>query len=345
WDNEYVNGNYESSNENSYYSTRTINNSSNKYGNNQQDQQRNNRSYSKNNHSSSQHQTLKTNSNVMSQSMNHTNERTTNDQIHISSHALSYAVESHLPSFKLECDPKLQQQQQDGTVLVKELFKLIENDFRKNNKDYKKPLRFDYWYIDQQGDLICFVKQVELFVYFCDISHYPGKINDCEIKPLLPKKLPPQYSIIIKFVNNNLSVQDIKEELTTSYSSIYIIEELNGSKSNKNRHVRVDMKSKEDYNKIMNGSVVITHGQCFNVNEFLQVPKLLLCSRCNGPGHIKKICKSPMEICRRYGKNRRDGEDHTECVVKCHYCQGERISTNYQYPVLADYRFKLVTEL
>ncbi|CAF4737597.1 unnamed protein product [Rotaria magnacalcarata] len=80
------------------------------------------------------------------------------------------------------------------------------------------------------------------------------------------------------------------------------------------------------------------------VSEFLEAPKLLICSKCNSPGHMKKQCQSKYDRCRRCGGDRIIG-DHVECSIKCHHCSGEHLSTDYKGPILADYRFEPVTEL
>ncbi|CAF2048505.1 unnamed protein product [Rotaria magnacalcarata] len=59
---------------------------------------------------------------------------------------------------------------------------------------------------------------------------------------------------------------------------------------------------------------------------------------------MKKQCQINYDRCRRCGFGRKTG-DHIECVIKCHHCSGEHLSTDYKCPILADYRFELVKEL
>ncbi|CAF0804004.1 unnamed protein product [Didymodactylos carnosus] len=75
-------------------------------------------------------------------------------------------------------------------------------------------------------------------------------------------------------------------------------------------------------------------------------PKLLICSRCNHPGHTKKSCQnSNYDICRRCGADRNDQHNHQECEIKCHHCNGSHVSTEYKCPVINQYRGELIYEL
>ncbi|CAF2715004.1 unnamed protein product [Rotaria sp. Silwood2] len=87
-----------------------------------------------------------------------------------------------------------------------------------------------------------------------------------------------------------------------------------------------------------------TESNKHHVNEFLEAPKLLICSKCNSPGHMKKQCQLNYDRCLRCGCDWKTG-DHSECSIKCHHCSGEHLSTDYKCPALADYRCELVKEL
>ncbi|CAF2165686.1 unnamed protein product, partial [Rotaria magnacalcarata] len=73
-------------------------------------------------------------------------------------------------------------------------------------------------------------------------------------------------------------------------------------------------------------------------------PKLLICSRCNCPGHIKKECNGPFDRCKRCGVNKAQG-DHSQCLIKCHHCEGDHIASDYRCPVITKFRGELIDEL
>ena len=66
------------------------------------------------------------------------------------------------------------------------------------------------WFIDNNGDLVCITRDINLFVFLCDAELVPNKLAGIEIKVVLPKHLPPQRSVLIKGVPNSLKIDDIK---------------------------------------------------------------------------------------------------------------------------------------
>ncbi|CAF2735426.1 unnamed protein product [Rotaria sp. Silwood2] len=174
--------------------------------------------------------------------------------------------------------------------------------------------------------------------------NYPHEINNIKNEPLLPKYLPPSYSILIKIVHNHISIDEIRQEVKEKYNSQYSCNKLIGTKTNRTRHVRVDFTDRNDYDTTLNIGQISFFSQLYSVNEFLEAPKLLICSKCNSPGHMKKECQLNYDRCRRCGCDRKT-DHHFECAIKCHHCNGEHLSTDYKCPTVADYRCELVKEL
>ncbi|CAF2855046.1 unnamed protein product [Rotaria sp. Silwood2] len=261
----------------------------------------------------------------------------------ITQHALQYAVNYQLPSLKITCQPGVKDQI-EGKNIMKALFIHIHDDFCKLNNQYNRPIGFDTWYVDKQGDLICFTSQIELFVYLWDVDHYPPKLLNTLITPVPPTHLPPQHSIIFKYVPRTISFDELLEAVSDVCQSKLLLEEMKGSMTNKSRHIRLDLTSKEETKKILNSGVFPLNGYLIEVTEFLAPPKLLICSRCNRPGHIRKECNGPFDRCKRCGMNKAQG-DHIQCLIKCHHCEGEHIATDYRCPVIVKFRGELIDEL
>ena len=172
------------------------------------------------------------------------NEGVKNESISISKHTLQYAMEHHLPSLCIECQPKIENYDK-AKEIVKLLFTHIEKNFRQFYKNYRFPVGFDYWYINKDGDLACYKRHTELFVYLADLSNYPSIINNINMIPCRPKHLPFQNTIVLKFVSNHISQDDIQREFEESFISMYNIEEMKGSRTDKFSHVRLELKTNE----------------------------------------------------------------------------------------------------
>ncbi|CAF1587097.1 unnamed protein product [Didymodactylos carnosus] len=183
-------------------------------------------------------------------------------------------MDNHFPPTKIVCTPKLQKE--DGAGFVKSLVKYIEKHFNVQNPFFKKPLGFEAWWVDMSGDVSLLTKCSEMFFYLCIQSHYPAHINDVQLEPQLPKKLSSPFSVLIKFVNNDVSIQDIKNQMDEKYESIYSCHDLMGTNTSRARHIRIDFTDRNDYDSILNGGQVSLFSQLYDVKEFLEAPKLLI---------------------------------------------------------------------
>lgn len=266
-----------------------------------------------------------------------------NPQIKITQQALNYAVGHHLPPIHIMCQPKLTDHNK-AKELIRDLLSYIDENFRKINKNYNHPLGFEYWYIDKNGDLTCFTKQNELFIFLCIEQNYPKSINSIELQLLKPKHLPGHHSLVLKYVPNYVSIDDIKNEIGITKESIYNLEEMNGSKTDKYRHLRLEINSTTEYNELVKKGGMTIDGLIIEVKEFLSPPRILICTRCNDPGHIRKYCKFEYEACRRCGEDRNIGE-HKQCKLCCQRCNQQHMATDYQCQYIIEYRRLLLQQL
>ncbi|CAF2962996.1 unnamed protein product [Rotaria sp. Silwood2] len=266
------------------------------------------------------------------------------EQIYVSHHALKFAVEDRLPPLKIQCDPALTNQD-DALLIAKGYLNHIEKNFRKLNPRYNNPLGFDHYMIDSNGALICFTKSMELFIYMCNINNYPEDINNRKIRPILPTKLPARNAIILKFIDNKIKFEDIQIVVKEKMKSVYSIEEMLGTITYRSRHIRVDLLSNEEYIGILNSGKFVIGGHLYEVDEYLPSPKILICNKCNTPGHMKKNCKSAIDVCKRCGNDRNDGVDHKGCNIKCHHCGGDHEATNFKCTTISKFRQELLRQL
>ena len=124
------------------------------------------------------------------------------------------------------------------------------------------------------------------------------------------------------------------------------MEEILGTVNERNRYIRIDFSNQKEYDEILHSGKITFYGQLYDVHEYLPAPKLLIYTKCNQPGHIKKVCTfSTLEICRRYGKDRNNEDDQRTCETQCHHCRGEHTSTAYKCPTIREYRKNPVMEL
>ncbi|CAF2202110.1 unnamed protein product [Rotaria magnacalcarata] len=115
-------------------------------------------------------------------------------------------------------------------------------------------------------------------------------------------RVTPQHTVIIKWVNNSFTDDDVREELNMKFESLFSIESMQGTMNERNRHIKVEMFNKKECNKLLNSGKVNLGGLMHSADEFLPSPRILICNRCNLPGHTKKTCSnSDVDLCRRCG--------------------------------------------
>lgn len=267
------------------------------------------------------------------------------NKINITNQALAYAIENNLPPIKIECSPHLGNRDKAKKFVIN-LFKSIDKDFREKHPANNQPLGFHHWWTDKEGkNLFGVTNDTQLYIYLCQTEHYPTQVDDIKVKPQPPKRMPPQNTMVIKFVSNELQKNDIEEELKMSFRTVYAVENMMGTMRSKSRHIRVEFYEKNDYSRIINDGKIGLQGQIFEVEEYLPPPKILICSKCNTPGHTRKSCKSENEICRRCGQNRNNNVEHKDCMIKCHHCNGDHVATDYKCSRIIKFRQDLLSSL
>ncbi|CAF0961272.1 unnamed protein product [Didymodactylos carnosus] len=246
---------------------------------------------------------------------------------------------------RIQCSPALRSKE-TGVQFIKDFMKYIESNFRAEYPGHKDPIGLDQWWLQGDGNFFCGVTDdIDFYMYLCDDSHYPISIGNVQIKLEPPKQLPVQNSVIIKFVPTSISKDDVLDEVKSRFSSIFMTNEMKGSTRSSARHIRVIFKQQNEYKKILYEGRIVIQGLVLDVDEYLPPPKILICMKCNLPGHIKKACQAPYSICRRCGQDKDNGDNHTECVIQCHHCRGNHISTDYKCPTIVNFRKNLLDKL
>ncbi|CAF4767268.1 unnamed protein product, partial [Rotaria sp. Silwood2] len=110
-------------------------------------------------------------------------------------------------------------------------------------------------------------------------------------------------------------------------------------------HIRVIFKQQNEYEKILYDGRIVIQKLVLDVDEYLPPPKILICTKCNLPGHIKKACQAPYVICRGCGQDKENGDSHTECAIRCQHYGGNHISTDYKCPTIVNFRKNLFHKL
>ncbi|CAF4571394.1 unnamed protein product, partial [Didymodactylos carnosus] len=141
-------------------------------------------------------------------------------------------------------------------------------------------------------------------------------------------------------------MDDLKYELELKFKSIFSVEEMAGTITDRNRHVKIELWDEKEYENLLNSGKLNVQGNLFDVDKFLPSPKILICAKCNLPGHTRKMCQvSNFDVCKRCGGDRKNLEEHKNCQIKCHNCQGDHVSTDFKCPIIKEFRRHLIIEM
>ncbi|CAF0855382.1 unnamed protein product [Didymodactylos carnosus] len=268
-----------------------------------------------------------------------------NAEFEISEQAIKFAVEQQYVPIKLVCQPKMQLKE-TAIKMSSDLIEHIKNDFRKENPNFLGALLFDSCWIDSTGDVQLLTKTTALYVFLCRKDRYPKKLCNIEVTPLPPRHLPPHRTAIIKWIQKNVQNTEIKQELDKKYTSLFNLESMAGTENENTRHVKIELLNYSEYEDLIHSRKISLNGNAHETDEFLPAPKMMICGRCNCPGHTKKNCQiSQFDICKRCGKDRTHIQEHRGCQIKCHHCGENHVATSYKCPMISDFRYELIQKL
>ncbi|CAF4238273.1 unnamed protein product, partial [Rotaria socialis] len=101
-------------------------------------------------------------------------------------------------------------------------------------------------------------------------------------------KMPP--STLTRHTTNHSQTND--DQFTDGPSETTRQVKIMGTINDRNRPLIIELLDKKEYNVMLNSGKISIFGQLYDIDEFLPSPKLLICSKCNQPGHVKNDCKS-----------------------------------------------------
>ncbi|UJR29304.1 hypothetical protein I4U23_010518 [Adineta vaga] len=226
-----------------------------------------------------------------------------NVKVNISMAAMNYAVQQYLPSIRICCIPKIFNDS-IAEDLIDELFVYIEKYFHALHEDFDYPLNFDYWHLDRTGDIVCYTRNIELYVYFCDSRNYPSSLTTTDIFIPPPKHLPWQRMIRLNFVPNYITLEEIQHTLSLYFRSIFHLQEIFKTQTHRWRHLQLELLSKREYEQFVHDGEIMINAHLIHIEPFVAPLRLLLCSKCNDPGHFNSICDFYYNACPRCGEDR-----------------------------------------
>jgi hypothetical protein len=110
--------------------------------------------------------------------------------------------------------------------------------------------------------------------------------------------------------------------------------------------VEVECKKPEQRNDILLKGKILIECLSFEVEEYLALARVLICSKCMAIGHFRKQCQQQYETCKKCGTECPDLKQHN-CTEELHciHCHGKHQSNAMKCPVVKEFRSNLTKSL
>ncbi|CAF1362257.1 unnamed protein product, partial [Didymodactylos carnosus] len=175
-------------------------------------------------------------------------------------------------------------------------------------------LEFEGIKTNYRQEMIFFVKNRESFICLFDAEKWPVTLGDLNYKKTLPRRLPPQFSLVIHDVSLSKNIDELLNEMQLVYPDIDNAFRMNNKEKKPTKLVRIDIKSVKTLNDLVQA-------------RYME-------------------CKQDLPVCKVCGLAFQDLELHREnvgCsgVSKCVRGQGSHVSNDGRCPSIISYRVAL----
>lgn len=137
---------------------------------------------------------------------------------------------------------------------------------------------------------------------------------------------PPQSlqtSGIVKHVYVDCTEEEIEQNIKSNYnvSKVEIFKK-NGEMTGT---VKVTFNSQKDLQDVTLDRIKI-FAQRYLMEEYKPSPRVIKCHRCQGFGHIARLCRSNLPKCGKCGETSHESDSCTSSVLKCAHCNENHIT-------------------
>ena len=203
------------------------------------------------------------------------------------------------------------------TLLVR---KPLDKDIR-NSKDIRKALNKEY-----PGIIIvnCIITAGGSIKIEFDNEDDMKKVSENWKESLfggnngITSPLDLQTSGIVKHVYSDCSEEEIQENIKQNYNATKVEAfKRNGEMTGT---VKITFSSQKELNDVINDRIKI-FSQRYLMEEYKPSPRVIKCHRCQGFGHIARLCRSNLPTCGKCGEHSHETKSCTSSVKKCSHCK------------------------
>ncbi|CAF4011358.1 unnamed protein product, partial [Rotaria sp. Silwood1] len=227
----------------------------------------------------------------------------------------------------------------------KTIIKFMVNDFL---SDYKIDLNFAGHRLKNKNELLLFSANRETFIILFDEQKWPTTIESMNYEKIIPKHLPPQFSIVLRNVPVDIEINSLLTNIKIDYPDVLNAFRITGINKKPSTLVRLDIQNISVIDKLLGKKFIYYENLRLGTTEYLAPAKVLVCTKCFEIGHFRSTCRSDLDHCRKCGVGVSDIKQHLEkCTNKlcCVRCQGLHDANDVRCPSIKSYRSILTKSL
>lgn len=227
------------------------------------------------------------------------------------------------------------------SVVIKDIVKHYQNVHRFEVKIAGHRLK-------NKKDLFLFVADRQSFAMLFDKDKWPAGISPTIAEKIFPNRLPPQFSIILRNVPVDITMDDLLDVFKKDYPDVVSVHRITNKAQHPTTLVRADIKKVDIIDDLLKRRFIYLNSSRYSIMEYIAPAKVLVCSKCFQIGHFRSTCPSLSEVCRVCGLEVKDIKQHKDqCNNKhcCIRCKGPHEANDIRCPMIKSYRSVLTKSL
>ncbi|CAF1279875.1 unnamed protein product [Didymodactylos carnosus] len=209
-------------------------------------------------------------------------------------------------------------------------------------------IEFDGHRLKQKQELLLFVKNRESFAALFDEKTWPQTLGTFKFTRVVPKHLPPQFSIVLRNVPTDVNIDDLLRDIQVDYLDVINAFRIINKEKQPTTLVRLDISNPMIMNDLLSKKFIYANNVRYSLMEYMSPVKVLLCSKCFEIGHFRSSCTHQLDVCKTCGEEAADIQQHLlQCNKRqnCVRCKGDHESNDVRCPMIKSYRSALTKSL
>ncbi|CAF4611717.1 unnamed protein product, partial [Didymodactylos carnosus] len=127
---------------------------------------------------------------------------------------------------------------------------------------------------------------------------------------VLPKHLPPQFSIVLRNIPIGLNTDDLLRDIQVDYLDVINAFRIINKEKQSTTLVHLDISNPTTMNDLLRKKFIYVNNVRYSLMEYVGPVKVLLCSKCFEIGHFRSSCTHQLDVCKTCGEEVADIKQH-----------------------------------